>query len=131
MMLQGAVMPFNGPIRVMMRDPVDADEGLECMKTLMTHFTAPADGRRSVKALFDSLDRFDLDTRRHVHLENYVLFPRFVLDPTASMALHPLVARVTGFDELERGGFFCWQGRRAKMGPGPIERESATRAAAS
>ena len=82
MMLQGGPMPLSGPMNVMLRDHVAAGVELEQLKTLTTDFTAPEEGCRSVKALFDALRRFDMDTRRHIYMENYVLFPRFVPDAT-------------------------------------------------
>lgn len=49
---------------------------LETLRDLLDGFVPPNGACTSYRAYLDSLERLELDTHRHVHLENHVLFPK-------------------------------------------------------
>ncbi len=69
--------PLDGPLAVMAAEHEDAGAGLDAITQLTDKFTPPEGACRSVTALWDTLRLFDLETRRHIHLESHVLFPAF------------------------------------------------------
>lgn len=69
--------PLTGPLSCMFMEHDTAGAALEELTQLTGNFVPPEDGCATVFALWDSLKRFDGETRRHIHLENHVLFPRF------------------------------------------------------
>jgi regulator of cell morphogenesis and NO signaling len=56
---------------------VELGRVLEEMAHLTDDYTPPEWGCTSYRTLFSELARLDEDLRRHVHLENFVLLPRF------------------------------------------------------
>ena len=65
-----------GPIQVMEQEHEDAGAVLASMRALATDYQPPADACGTWRALYLGLDEFERDLMQHVHLENYVLFPR-------------------------------------------------------
>ena len=73
------VSPFGtieNPIRMMEREHRDAGDGLRLIRELTHAFTPPADGCTTYRACFAELADFERDLRRHIHLEESVLFPK-------------------------------------------------------
>lgn len=74
--------PFFGsvrnPIHVMMEEHDSAGEKLSEVRRLSRAFEAPADACAKYQEFYRRLRVFDRDLRRHVHLENNILFPRAV-----------------------------------------------------
>ncbi len=71
------IPPFEGPLQQMF---VEHDEAIAALNAIKDHtrgFWAPYGADRTVTQLWETLKRFDAETRRHIHLENDVLFPRF------------------------------------------------------
>jgi regulator of cell morphogenesis and NO signaling len=71
--------PFGtilNPIRAMEHEHLVAGTLLARIRTLTNGFQPPADGCMSYRLCFESLAQFESDLHKHVHLENYVLFPR-------------------------------------------------------
>ena len=66
---------LSNPVRMMMADHDRAGELLEELRALTDGYTPPADGCASYQSLYRRLEEFEVDTHRHVHLENNVLFP--------------------------------------------------------
>ena len=64
------------PIRVMNRDHRVAGDLLERLHRLTDGYVPPADACETYRLCFTELARFDADLRRHIHLEDRVLFPR-------------------------------------------------------
>ncbi len=64
------------PVKVMNRDHRVAGELLERLRRLTDGYVPPADACRTYQLCVAELARFDADLRRHVHLEDHVLFPR-------------------------------------------------------
>ena len=71
--------PFGtilNPIRAMEHEHLAAGTMLARIRTLTGGFQPPADGCMSYRLCFQELADFESDLHKHVHLENYVLFPR-------------------------------------------------------
>ena len=66
---------LSNPVRMMMADHDRAGELLEELRGLTDGYTPPADGCASYQSLYRRLHELEVDTHRHVHLENNVLFP--------------------------------------------------------
>lgn len=64
-------------LREMRDDHLRVGEILTCMRTLSDDYTPPPWACGSYKALMNELRSIELDTLRHVQLENHVLMPRF------------------------------------------------------
>jgi len=48
------------------------------LRELSGDFVPPADACNSYRVLYDELRAFDADTKKHVHLENHILFPKTI-----------------------------------------------------
>ncbi|MCA8978232.1 MAG: iron-sulfur cluster repair protein YtfE [Planctomycetes bacterium] len=66
----------TGPIQVMEQEHVDAGAQLEQIRELTNDHTPPPEACGTWRALYLGLAEFERDLMQHVHLENYVLFPR-------------------------------------------------------
>lgn len=64
------------PIAQMEHDHDEAGTIMKRLRTLTADYTPPMDACNTYRALFASLEQFEDDLHRHVHLENNVLFPR-------------------------------------------------------
>jgi regulator of cell morphogenesis and NO signaling len=71
---QGATA--HGPVRVMLMEHQDAALALTQLRELTGHHTAPANACPTWRGLYQRLADLDGDLRRHIHLENNILFPR-------------------------------------------------------
>ncbi len=63
--------------RSMHDDHLRVGEMLMCIRTLADDYAAPDWACGSYRALMNELQAFELDTMRHVQIENHVLMPRF------------------------------------------------------
>jgi len=73
------VTPFGSvakPVECRMRDHARAGQEMLQIREVSRDFTPPDDACTSYRALYDGLREFDQDLHRHVHLDNYILFPR-------------------------------------------------------
>jgi regulator of cell morphogenesis and NO signaling len=73
------VPPFGSvrnPIRVMEREHQSAGHALGELRRLSGDYTVPPDGCATFRALYEGLERLEMDLHRHIHLENNILFPR-------------------------------------------------------
>ena len=72
--------PFFGsvemPIRMMMMEHDAVAELLATLRSVTNAYKLPGDACISFRALYERLQDLDQDLRRHIHLENNVLFPR-------------------------------------------------------
>ena len=66
----------EGPISVMKADHETHGGQLETLRRLAHNYQPPAEACNTWRALYSGLDTFERDIMEHVHLENYVLFPR-------------------------------------------------------
>lgn len=71
---------LSGPVRVIMAEHDRAGALLEQLRAATGGYRPPADGCASYQTLYGRLEHLELDTHRHVHLENNVLFPAVVPD---------------------------------------------------
>lgn len=73
--------PFGtvlNPIRAMEQEHVDAGNLLFRIRSLTGGYRPPSDACTTYRVCYDGLARFEADLHQHVHLENYVLFPRAI-----------------------------------------------------
>ena len=61
---------------MMLHEHDEVAAGLARLRTLTPGYEAPADACNSYRAMLDRLRTLEIDTHRHVHEENNVLFPR-------------------------------------------------------
>jgi len=64
------------PIAAMVHEHDEVGAGLARLRSLTRGYEPPADACNSYRSLLDRLETLELDTHRHVHEENNVLFPR-------------------------------------------------------
>ena len=75
-MVRHLVGEIVNPIRVMEMDHEQLGEDLNLIRKLTSDFTLPAGACNSYTILFKKLEEFESDMQTHVHLENYILFPK-------------------------------------------------------
>ncbi|OYW83562.1 MAG: iron-sulfur cluster repair di-iron protein [Asticcacaulis sp. 32-58-5] len=66
------------PVARMMSDHEDLGAQLETLAELTTDFVPPDGACTTWRALYAACQKLDTDLRVHMHLENNILFPRFV-----------------------------------------------------
>ena len=66
----------DNPIHMMEREHAQAGQLLQTLRALTNGYTVPPDGCTTYHAVWRLLDNFDHELRRHIHLENNVLFPK-------------------------------------------------------
>ena len=71
-----AGMDLRGPIAVMRAEHVLVGELLEELREVTDAFSPPEDACTSYRVLYLGLVAFAADLRTHIHLENFVLFPK-------------------------------------------------------
>jgi regulator of cell morphogenesis and NO signaling len=74
----------RNPIRMMEMEHAGAGQELAIIRELTFGFRAPEDGCATYRVCYQELEAFDSDLRRHIHLENNVLFPKAVAMERAS-----------------------------------------------
>ena len=60
----------------MLHEHDEVAAGLARLRALTAGYEAPVDACNSYRAMLDRLRTLEIDTHRHVHEENNVLFPR-------------------------------------------------------
>ena len=76
LIVRGGGAAAAAPIQVMEQEHEDAGGQLEQIRALTDDHTPPEEACGTWRALYLGLAEFERDLMRHVHLENYVLFPR-------------------------------------------------------
>ncbi len=72
----------KNPIRMMEAEHQSTGNELDVVRQLTNDFAVPADACTTYRVCFEELEAFDRDMRRHIHLENNILFPKAVaLEP--------------------------------------------------
>ena len=66
----------KNPIAAMMREHLEAGEGLGKIRDLTREYAAPDDACNTYRAMLDGLSELECDTHYHVFKENSVLFPK-------------------------------------------------------
>jgi regulator of cell morphogenesis and NO signaling len=56
----------------------EAGDALGALARLSSGYTVPADGCNTYRALYGFLSEFEATTKKHIHLENNILFPKTV-----------------------------------------------------
>jgi len=67
---------LQSPINMMEQEHDHAGSMLAEIRNLTNNYTPPADACTTYQLSFASLQAFELDLHRHVHLENNILFPK-------------------------------------------------------
>lgn len=73
--------PFGtvqNPIRSMMHEHDTEGERFRRIKELTNQYTTPADGCNTYRAAYNTLQAFEEDLHKHIHLENNILFPKSI-----------------------------------------------------
>ena len=68
----------TNPIRVMLMEHNDEGTRYKYIRNMMNNFTAPADACASYRLMLQDLEAFMDGLFEHIHIENNILFPRFV-----------------------------------------------------
>jgi regulator of cell morphogenesis and NO signaling len=66
---------INGPVHVMEMEHEQAGQMLDDIRILTNNYTPPQDACTTFRVSLNELKEFEEDLHRHVHLENYLLFP--------------------------------------------------------
>ena len=72
---KAAPQSLDGPISVMVQEHDEAGAALEKLSDLTNRYQPPSDACNTYRALFAGLAELEDDLKRHIHLENAVLFP--------------------------------------------------------
>jgi regulator of cell morphogenesis and NO signaling len=73
--------PFGtvrSPVRVMEHDHQFAGDLLARIRDLTNNYTPPDDACRTYRLCYAELETYENDLKRHIHLENNVLFPKAI-----------------------------------------------------
>jgi regulator of cell morphogenesis and NO signaling len=77
--LQGEELEyFTGPINVMEAEHDRAGDLMYQIRELTNNYTAPEGACTTFRLSLASLQDFEADLHQHVHLENYILFPKAI-----------------------------------------------------
>jgi regulator of cell morphogenesis and NO signaling len=68
----------RNPIRMMEAEHQAAGDELARLREITSGFRTPGDACATYRVCYQELGEFDADLRRHIHLENNVLFPMAV-----------------------------------------------------
>jgi regulator of cell morphogenesis and NO signaling len=68
----------RNPIGAMIREHVDAGDGLRRVRRLARDYVVPEDACNTYRAMLDGLAELERDTHYHVYKENSLLFPKAV-----------------------------------------------------
>lgn len=74
--LSGAGPAITMPIQVLEKEHEDHGESLEELRRLAFQFEPPEEACGTWRALYLGLAELESELMRHIHLENYVLFPK-------------------------------------------------------
>lgn len=66
----------KNPIAAMMREHVDAGDGLGRIRELTRRYAVPEDACNTFRVMLDGLEELERDTHYHIFKENSILFPR-------------------------------------------------------
>jgi regulator of cell morphogenesis and NO signaling len=69
---------YTGPINVMEEEHDRAGELMQQIRELTSNYSIPADACTTFRLSLASLQAFEADLHQHVHLENYILFPKTI-----------------------------------------------------
>jgi len=74
----GCFSTILGPVQVMEDEHEHAGQSLGRLRVLTHDYALPDDACTTYRSCYAEMDRFDKDLRRHIHLENNILFPRAI-----------------------------------------------------
>lgn len=73
----------QNPIRVMLREHEAVEEILGEMRAVSANYALPPDACEAYQALYAGLENLEADLRKHIRIENDVLFPGAIARETA------------------------------------------------
>jgi regulator of cell morphogenesis and NO signaling len=68
----------GNPVRMMIHEHDAAGADLQQLRQLAADYLPPMDACNTYRAMLSGLAELEVDTHRHVHLENNILFPKAV-----------------------------------------------------
>ena len=74
----------RAPISVMVSEHEEAGSALDHLKELTDGFAVPDDSCATHRSMIFELARLEADLHRHIHKENYILFPRALAQEAAA-----------------------------------------------
>lgn len=83
---------LSHPIQMMLIEHEHSGRDLAVIRAASGDYSAPPDACATYRALYQALEEFDRNLRRHVHLENNLLFPR-ALELEAAAERGPIPAQ--------------------------------------
>jgi regulator of cell morphogenesis and NO signaling len=69
---------LSNPINMMEAEHIIAGDSMSQIRKLTNNFNPPEGACTTFKAYFNELKEFEEDLHKHVHLENYILFPKAI-----------------------------------------------------
>lgn len=69
----------NHPIAAMVQEHENEGARFELISKLTNNYQVPADACNTLRAAYETLQAFEKDLHRHIHLENNILFPNAAL----------------------------------------------------
>lgn len=69
---------IKNPINMMELEHESAGGNMQSINELSNGYTLPAEACNTFKVLYASLEEFEKDLHRHIHLENHILFPKAI-----------------------------------------------------
>ncbi|HKJ40777.1 MAG TPA: iron-sulfur cluster repair di-iron protein, partial [Sunxiuqinia sp.] len=69
----------NHPIAAMVQEHENEGARFEVISKLTNNYQVPADACNTFRAAYETLQAFERDLHRHIHLENNILFPKAAL----------------------------------------------------
>src|SRR3546814_14115440 len=69
---------IEGPVHMMESEHDSAGDELKALRKLTRNYELPADACNSYTYLFDKIKEFENDLFQHIHLENNILFPKYL-----------------------------------------------------
>ncbi len=72
---RSGLMHIDSPIECMMEEHEKTTQGIQRLRELTHDYTPPAEACNTYRALFAGLADLEVNTRRHIYLENEILFP--------------------------------------------------------
>jgi regulator of cell morphogenesis and NO signaling len=67
-----------GPVSVMMAEHDTEGERFRKIRMITGEYQAPADGCSTYEVTYRTLEEFENDLHRHIHIENNILFPKAI-----------------------------------------------------
>lgn len=71
-------LSIENPITILKEDHITEAERFKRITSLSNNFTPPIDSCNTYKVAFAMLEEFNKDLKKHIHMENNILFPKAI-----------------------------------------------------